>query len=236
MAACPASPFFAQNEPALSRAAGFIGFTGGYSALMGNITRSDYSNNSSGYASTSGYNIGLEGAYYLTRHIGIGGVCSFESFSVAHLQTLSDGYQNDFDVDSVSVTSTTKYNFYNFFVGPYFSFPVKKFTIDARVVAGITLVNTPEFDVNVIDGGKPHPFAQNISYGSGFGFQAGAGLRYAISDHVGIRLSVDYYYTDPDIAIKNSNRAIVAGRILTDYHEAVTSLKINLGLAYQFGK
>jgi hypothetical protein len=227
---------FAQDDASAGKPKNFIGVTGGYSSLMGNITKSDYMNSSSGYASSMGYNTGIEGAYYLNKHIGIGGLFSFASFSTANLQTLSDGYKEDFDVDSISVTVTTKYNFYNFFVGPYFSFPVKKFTIDFRVVAGLTLVYTPEFDVNVVDGGKPHPFAQNISSGTGFGSQVGLGMRYSITDHLGIKLNADYYYTNPNIAIENSNRAIVAGRLLTNYHEAITMLNINLGLAYQFGK
>ena len=225
---------FAQVALEAQRAKSFISISGGYSVLRGQITRSDYYNTNSGYANRSGYNVGLDGAYYLTKHLGLGGVFSFESFSAAHLQSLSNGYQNDFDVDSVSVTATTKYNFYTFFMGPYFSFPVQKFTLDARVTGGIALVNTPEFDVNVVDGGKPHPFAQNISYGSAFGFQTGIGIRYAISHHIALKLNADYYYTDPNIPIKNSNRPIVAGRILTDYHQPITMLKINLGTVYQF--
>ena len=227
---------FAQDDANTGKAKSFIGVTGGYSSLMGNITKSDYNNNSSGYANAMGYNTGIEGAYYLNKYIGIGGLFSFASFSTANLQSMSDGYKQDFDVDSVSVTVTTKYNFYNFFVGPYLSFPIKKFTIDFRAVGGFTLVYTPEFDIFIEDGGKPHPCAQNISSGTGFGFQAGAGIRYAITNHIGIKLNADYYYTDPNIAIQNSNRAIVAGRLITNYHEAITMLNINLGLAYQFGK
>ncbi len=227
---------FGQDDVSSGKAKNFIGVTGGYSNLMGNITKSDYSSNSSGYANAMGYNVGLEGAYYLNKHIGIGGLFSFASFSTANLQSMSDGYKESFDVDSISVTVTTKYNFYNFFVGPYFSFPIKKFTIDFRAVGGLTLVYTPEFDIFVEDGGKPHPCAQNISSGTGFGFQAGAGIRYSITNHLGIKLNADYYYTDPNIAIQNSNRPQAGARLLTNYHEAITMLNINLGLVYQFGK
>jgi opacity protein-like surface antigen len=227
---------FAQDDATTDKPKSFIGVTGGYTNLMGNIIKSDYSNNSSGYANSMGYNTGIDGAYYFSKYVGIGGVFSFASFSAANLQSMSDGYKNDFDVDSVSVTVTTKYNFYNFFVGPYFSIPVKKFTIDLRVLGGLTLMNTPEFDIFIEDGGKPHPCAQNISHGSSFGSQLGAGIRYSITKNIAIKLNADYYLTDPNITIHNSNRVANVGRLVTNYHETITMLNVNLGLAYQFGK
>src|ERR1700740_3054657 len=82
---------FGQDNTGDDKTKSFIGVTGGYSNLMGNITKSDYLNKSSGYASSMGYNVGIEGAYYLNKHIGLGGLFSFASFSTANLQTLSDG-------------------------------------------------------------------------------------------------------------------------------------------------
>src|ERR1700751_6043911 len=65
----------------------FIGVTGGYSNLMGNITKTDYADNSSGYANSKGYNIGLEGAYYFHKYFGVGGLFSLSTFNVTNLQT-----------------------------------------------------------------------------------------------------------------------------------------------------
>ncbi|HXB39742.1 MAG TPA: outer membrane beta-barrel protein [Bacteroidia bacterium] len=213
----------------------FFAVTGGMSNLMGNITKTDYHNNSSGYAAAMGYNTGIEGAYFLNKYLGVGGVFSFASFNVTGLQTMSDGFKHDFGVDSIAVTVTTKYNFFNYLVGPYFAYPYKKFTFDARVVAGFVYVTTPEFDIFVEDGGKPHPCAQNISSAGAFGFQAGLGVRYSITNRIGLKLGADYYSTNPNITIQNSNRPIAGARLLTNYHEPISMMNINLGLIYQFG-
>jgi opacity protein-like surface antigen len=229
---------FAQDTTDVNKAKSFIGVSGGYSNLMGNITKTSYSNPASGFANPNGYNAGLEGAYFFSKYIGIGGVFSFSSYNVSNkgLDSLAVGYQLDFDSDSAKASAGTKYNFYNYFVGPYFSFPIKKFTIDVRVVGGITHVSTAELNFIDIDGGKPHPFTQSMSTANGFGFQAGAGLRYSITKHLAIKLNVDYYYTDPNITIKNSNRIANTGRLITNYHQPITALYCNLGIAYQFGK
>jgi hypothetical protein len=227
---------FAQDNSETLKPKSFIGVTGGYSSLMGNITKSVYADNTSGYASSMGYNVGLEGAVYVNKYLGIGGIFSMASFNTNGLQTMSDGYKKDFNVDSISVTVTTKYVFSNFFVGPYFSLPIKKFTLDLRIVGGLTHVTTPDFDVNVIDGSKPHPFAQSISSANAFGAQVGLGIRYSIIKNLCVKLNADYYFSNPDITIKNSNRVINTGRTLTDYHQPISILYLNLGLAYQFGK
>ena len=184
---------FAQEEINNRQANSFMALNGGYSSLMGSLTMSDYQNLHAGYANNMGYNSGLEGAYYLTKHLGLGGLFNFASFSTAHLQSLSDGYKKDFDVDSATVTVTTQYHFYNFLIGPYFSFPVKRFTFDARALAGISYIQTPVFNVVIEDAGKSYPFSQNSAKTTAFGFQVGAGIRYTLRPHLALVLNADYF-------------------------------------------
>ena len=240
------SASFAQTEEE-NRTKNFIGVMGGASFVYGNLSNTNYwksdgaggviVDKAAGYSAKVGSNFGIEGAYYFSKYVGIGGAFSMTTVNVGNLQSMSSGYQYDFDVDTAIASSTTRYHFYNFFVGPYFSLPAKKFTFDLRILAGLTEAYNPEFDVNVIDGGKPHPFAQNVSHGAGFGMQTGLAVRYALAKHFGIKLSADYYYADPNINITYSNRVQQnTGRYLTNYHESVGMLNVNLGLFYQFGK
>ncbi|MHB8260669.1 MAG: hypothetical protein ACYDCN_06645 [Bacteroidia bacterium] len=216
----------------------FLGVSGGYSLMMGNLVGINYSDPKSGFASLDGYNVGADGAYYFNKYIGIGGVVSFSSYYVsqAGLTNLAYGYQQSFGADSAKAAATTKYNFYNFFLGPYFSIPFKnkKTTIDIRAVGGLTYVRTAEFDIVVINLGVPHPFAQNISQAIAWGGQAGIGLRHELEKNLCLKINVDYYYTNPTIGIINSNMPTNV-RELTTYHQPIMMLHFNVGLAYKFG-
>lgn len=228
---------FGQDKTASdnAKAKSFIGITGGYSSLTGNITKSDYDNNSSGYAAKSGYNIAVDGAYYFSKYIGVGGVFSHSGFNAANLQSMADGYKDAFDVDSVTLTTSKQYGFTNFFVGPYFSFPVKKFTFDVRLLGGLTHATSPKFKVDLEDQLNATFYQDNAS-ANAFGFQAGIGARYSIIKNLSARLNIDYMYAKPDFKITNENRANNAGRLITEYHEAISMLNVNLGVAYQFGR
>ena len=217
-----------------------VAISGGYSYLMGNLTKIDYANPKSGYASLDGYNFAGEGVCWLNKHIGLGGLFSFSSnyVSNAGLVDLAVGYQQSLNGDSATASSITKYNFYNLFVGPYFSFPLKnkKFSIDAKVIGGLTYMNTPDFDIVVVVAGVPHPFAQNISRGISYGFQGGGGIKYRFGTYVDIKLFIDYYYTNPNIKINNSNMPTMVNRQLSNYHQPITMVNFNFGIVYKFVK
>jgi hypothetical protein len=212
----------------------FVALSGGYSGLMGNLIKSDYADNTSGYANRSGFNTGVEGAYYFHKYIGIGGVYSYASFATNGLQTLADGYKEDFGVDSTTVNVKGRYSMNNVLAGPYFSFPFKKFTLDIRAVAGICVMKTPEFTTYLEDQ-ENATFSQNAASATAFAYQAGIGLRYALFKNFGVRISTDYFGTNPDFKVSNTNRMNNAGRLITEYHQPVSMLHYNFGLVYQFG-
>jgi opacity protein-like surface antigen len=210
----------------------FIGITGGYAHIGGNLTKTEYSNNASGFASPAGLNLGIEGAYYFHKNVGIGGVFSNSSFYSKGKQALADGYKEDFDVDSTTVTDKGKYSTYNFLIGPYCSFPMKKFTIDTRIVVGLVSAKTPEFKVELEDQANA-TFYQKSSRANAFGFQAGAGIRYSIVKNLCVKFNVDYFYSKPDFKIENENRANNAGRLIEEYKQPIAGVLLNFGIAYQ---
>ena len=213
----------------------FIGINSGYAMAFGALTKNDYKDPGSGYASKGGLNYGLEGNFILHKNFGIAAVFSCNSFFTAGLQTMADGYKDDFDVDSTTVTTTKKYSFYNFFAGPSYSIACNKLTFDFRFVAGLTHGTTPEFKVDLEDQTNA-TFYQKSSKANSFGFQAGAGVRYLLFSNVCLKLNADYYSCKPDFMITNENRANNAGRLLTEYHEPISVLSLNAGVSYQFGK
>jgi hypothetical protein len=228
----------AKKDSAKTRTYSINGTTG-YSLLLGHLQGVSYGSPKSGYSSFEGYNFGVEGTCWLSNRFGIGGMLTNSSFYAAQtgLANMAIGYQQSMFADSAKVQALTKYNFYNLFVGPYFSFPLKskKFTVDVRAVGGLTFVSTPDFDIVVVNLGIPYPFAQIRSTAFSYGFQAGGGIRYNFDKHVGIKINVDFYYTDPNIKIVNSNFPSNSGREISDYHQSVMMLHFNFGISYKFG-
>lgn len=213
----------------------FVGITSGYSGLSGKITQSYYADNRSGYAASSGFNLGIDGAWMFLPHLGIGGMCSNGSFATNGLQSLADGYKEDFDVDSTTVKVSGRYQLNNLLAGPYFSFPMQRFTFDFRVLAGVSFVKTPQFTTYLEDQ-QNATFSQSSATGVAFAFQAGAGVRYALTNWLAVRLNVDYFRSNPDLTITNVNRTNNAGRLVTDYHQPFSVVNGNLGIAWTFGK
>ena len=228
-------------KPAVKTKNYFVGAEVGYSYLMGNLTGVIYEDPKSGFAQSSGYNVAISGAYWLNKHVGIGGVASLSSFFVNQigLDSLATGYQRYYYYgDSAKAESATKYNFYSLLVGPYFSLPFKKdkrFSLDARLLGGVTYARTAEFDVVVISMDVPHPFAQNISQSFSWAVQAGASIKFLVSEHIIARIAADAYYTDPNFVISNSNMPANV-RQLNNYHQPILMFHFNFGLAYNFGK
>lgn len=211
----------------------FIGVTGGYTHAMGNFIKNNYYDNTSGYSNSAGYNLGFEGAYYIHKNSGIGGLISNTSFYAKGLQTLADGYKTDFDVDSTTVLVSGKYSTYNFLVGPYFSFPIKKFTFDCRILGGLVAAKTPEFKVALEDQ-TDVTFYQKSAKANTFGIQTGAGIRYSIIENMCIKLNADFFYSKPNFKITNENRVVSAGRLITEYKQPIMGVCLNFGIAYQF--
>lgn len=217
-----------------------LGISGGYTFLMGPLAGITFADPKSGYSSYEGYNVNAEATYWLKKGFGLGAMFSHSSFYAAQtgLANLAIGYQQTMIADSAHVLSINKYNFFNLFVGPYFSVPLKnkKIAIDIRAVGGLTYVNTPDIDIDVISSGIIRPFSQNSSAAFSYGFQGGVGIRYAFGEHFGIKLNVDYYYSNPNIKILNSNFPANSGREITNYHQPVTMLNFNFGFIYKLSK
>ncbi|MCW3086253.1 MAG: hypothetical protein JWP12_3619 [Bacteroidetes bacterium] len=229
---CTYTISIAQDNSTPAKAPSFIGVTVGYAHAGGNFTKTDYENDKAGFANPGGLNLGIEGAYFFHKNIGIGGVFSNSSFYTKGKQSLADGYKEAFDVDSTTVTDKGKYSTYNFLIGPYFSFPMKKFTIDTRLVVGYVSAKTPELRVDLEDQANATFYQRSAKAGT-FGFQVGAGIRYSIVKNLCVKLNVDYFYSKPDFKITNDNRANNAGRLIDDYKQPIAGVLLNFGIAYQ---
>lgn len=221
----------------------FIGISGGISLPTGNWGKSDFISSTTGYVSdpagfaAKGPILGIEGAYFFSKHIGVGILFNYATYKTKDLATLSAGYRESFDVDQVTTTANS-YKSWSFMPGLYFDFPiVHKLSVTARAMAGITHTSTPLITVDVEDGGiDDGTFEQKSASKTAFGFDAGIGLSYKVIKCLAINLRGDYFYSKPDFTIENTERANAAGRYITEYNQPLAGINVSLGVAFLFCK
>ena len=218
----------------------YIGISVSASAPMGDFAKAETGtlnnwNNTAGYAK-SGFAVGLEGAYYFAPKIGLAGTLYFSDhggFSKDDAAKLGESYTDAFAVAESTINTTKRYQSINIMVGPQFSFPANKFTFDVRVLAGvIKSLSTPAITVQLEDN-TDTPLRQLSSTAVAFGWQVGGGLRYALSDKLGLLVRADYF-NSAGVAIDNQNRFNNAGRLVTT--QPLSWLNGSIGLSLNLGK
>lgn len=238
MALCISLATFAQ------KGSSFIEIDGGVSLPLGNWSKvtnastleslNGTKTDNSGYAKTGGF-FSVDGAWFFSRYFGIGGMFKYGSYGLKGVDSLSQGYEESFDVDTTR-TSVTNYRMWSILPGLYFKLPLaKKFSLTARALAGIADTRTPEITVGIEDGGIEDPPAVQYSASKiSFAADLGAGLNYNIRKNIAIDARADYFYTQPDFTIGNSTRNNNAGREITSYDQPLESVNFSLGVSYFF--
>ena len=238
-ALCMSASVFAQQKPAT-----FIEVDGGASLPLGNwgatATASSLMsikgtvNDIHGWANVGGFGA-LDGAWFFSKHFGVGGMFKFGTYGLKKVDSLSQGYEESFDVDTTK-THATHYQLWSILPGLYVNLPLAhRFTFTARGMVGLADASTPQFTVNIIDGGVPDPpVIQQSATKAALALDLGAGLRYNILRFLAIQLRADYFYTKPDFAIQNEGRNNNAGREVSSYNQPLSSFNASLGVAYLF--
>jgi hypothetical protein len=223
----------------------FIGVDGGVSIPLGvwgkTSTASELMsidgtvNDKNGYAKPGGF-FSVDGAWFFSKHFGIGGLFKYGTYDLKGVDSLSQGYEESFDVDTTR-TTVTSYKQWSILPGLYYNQQItKKLAVTARVLVGIAHSSTPEINVGIEDGDVEDPAVVQASASkTSFAADGGIGLLYALNRCIGIRLRGDYFYTKPEFNIRNSGRNNNAGREVSQYDQALSSVNFSLGVAYTFG-
>lgn len=238
---CMSASVFAQQRPAT-----FIEVDGGASLPLGNwggtATASSLMsikgtvNDVHGWANVGGFG-SVDGAWFFSKHFGIGGMFKFGTHDLKKVDSLSQGYEESFDVDTTR-TTPTHYTLWSIMPGIYYNLTVaKKLDFTARALVGITHASTPQITCTIEDGGVfDAPIVQYSASKIAVSADIGAGLSYSITKCVAIALRADYFYTKPDFKINNAPRVNNAGREVNEYDQPLESVNFSLGVAYRFGK
>ena len=185
-----------------------------------------------GYANTGGF-FSADGAWFFSKYFGIGGMFKYGTYNLKGVDSLSQGYEESFDVDTTR-TYVTDYKMWSITPGLYFNMPlISKLSLTARALIGIASAKTPQIYVNIEDGGVTDPPAIQYSASKvAFATDLGVGFRYYIIRGLSVNIKADYFYTKPDFTINNTQRNTNAGREVTSYNQPLESINFSAGLAY----
>lgn len=216
----------------------YVGLNAGASFALGDFGKTDYYNNRAGFAKT-GFHAALDGAYFFGGGVvGVAGQVAFTDngrLKADDLAKIGAGFTDGFGVAESTLRSDNRYRRLTAMVGPTFLLPLgsDKLKLEVRGLVGLVhSISTPTYTVQLEDNDQTL-LKQTSSTSTVFGYQAGLGLHYALTDHLGVVLRADYLGTG-DLSIDNANRTNNAGRLQTKV--APTALNTSLGLAFAFGK
>ena len=221
----------AQSSPNKS----YIGINSGVSFATGNFRATDAENTESGFAKT-GFTVALDGAHFFNGGIvGLAGQVAFSDngrLLSDDLYKLGAAYTDAFAVDYSTASASGRYRRLTALVGPTFMFGGAKLKLEVRGLAGINqMLGTPELRVQLEDD-PANTFVQKSSHSTTFGYAAGVGLHYALTDKLGLVARTDFIGSSP-ITLKNDNRNNSVGRL--SEKQPVTSFNTTLGLAFTLG-
>lgn len=123
------------------------------------------------FRTSTGTTMGVEGAYFFNKNIGIGGRAT-----ISNLQYIVNGTE----------AAGKTFDFYSACIGPYFSFP-----LTARWFAGTKFLAGYTFYPRTIAGGNAVP------YSSGLGIGSGLNLNLRVKRHLDCGVFLDYNLQPP---------------------------------------
>ncbi len=239
-----ATAIFAQNtERYTARSArdyyetapSFISLFGNYSLLATtNYSKTDYANLTAGFMEKTGWNAGLQGCYFFSPNLGIGGLASYSMYNAVGTENLTEGYRRDFAAPNATVTAKNGFTMLNTLGGLFVTIPIEAVSIDFRGLLGYSTMNTPEYEISLANNAAP--IVQQRGSGGGLAWLAGAGLRIHFSDAFSMGIHADYFSAKPDIDINYTNYPLTAinARKITNYKENFNSLNAGLAFYYNF--
>ncbi len=217
---------------------GYLNFNGGVSLPTSDFGKNDYNDNKAGFAKP-GVTLGVEGAYYFYKNLGLVVSFSFQDqgeLSTADAQELATGYNTDFGKDQTSVTGNNRYHNVTLLAGPQYSFLYKKFTLDLHAQAGLVKsYGTPDVVVEFDNTTSNTPDLEQFSVGGKkFAYGGGINLRFALSDGIDIGLRSNYVNTNA-FSIRNSGHTgpnANIGRLVTSL--PFTFIQTAIGFTIKF--
>ena len=173
----------------------------------------------------TGFEAGLEGAYFFSKHWGVGADFSFSSFPVSPLNfPLDDENTMSFDIVTQSL------GFLNVGVGPYFAYDIaENWELMLKTTGGYTSASSGKVLVKSDLFDTPNNEVQIAEYkpSSSFRWNSGAALTYKFNPELGITAYADFTKTQSKISYKFSETIKDDEELSENYNDDSVKENIN---------
>jgi len=178
-----------QKDPNRDRPS-FLGVKFGYAGLT-----SEFDDPESGISARSGFTIGVDGAWFFSKHIGVGGEFGFQSFPIRIDQAVID----EFSQLGYDIAFQPMGNSKNVF-GPHFQVSWGKSMLGAKILAGWARVANTQVFLKQQVGDEPSEaddlIYAEISPEADFAWTTGLYYRWLIDERLALSVFADYNGAD----------------------------------------
>lgn len=202
------------------------------------IPMSDFANTASlannGFA-TQGYMADYSGAYYPFDYWGLAGTIKFnqnaldqDATRAALIDLIPETPPGNYDI----TLDIGYWNIVSIGVGPQFTLPISKLSIDAYFFPGLHIVAPPKMQLTIHDGEDSKVYrgeTQNLR----FGFETGLALRYELGSNYGIRLSASYLQTSSKGELISNLAGQIDDNKELDFTTKIQIINFGIGLVYR---
>ena len=190
-----------------------------------------------GYA-LPGLLLDFSAAYIPDYYFGLAGTMTFGSNVPKVDQLKSDILDNipeDIPEGVEAIFNYGSWIYTNVMTGPIVTLPIRKISIEARFLAGVSFLMSPPTELTVQTADSSY-FQSRNARNVNFGYMAGGGIRYHVKEEYSFRLYADYFSSNASINLTDENSPLgeIATEKVSNYTLKVRTLNIGVGLAYRF--
>ena len=187
-----------------------------------------------GYA-LDGFVVEFSGACIFDYYLGVAGTFTFSSSQPDRIQ-LGEDIKNDFPATvppDVGVDiQMGNWLYSNIMTGPILTIPVWKLNFDLRGVAGLSFLMSPDQELYATSGTEEF-YERRSGQPVNFAYMLGTGIRFNVNQAYAFRLSADYFSSRQSFTVdENGLVSTITGK--RSYDMNVTTVNLNLGIAYRF--
>jgi len=179
----------------------FIGLNMGYV-----VSNGTHLTDAIGFESTNGYNIAVEGAWFINPYIGFGGKLSSNTIDLTfNREKYFDHYPEDkMFIKNINEDFT---GIYSFNAGAYFNYPLSnRFMLGSKLLGGIAGTSSSDLRFEMYPTAE-YPEGRQINYLTGdrdvnWSLETGLSATVLLSRNFGVRFFADYLFSGAGITFK----------------------------------
>jgi len=208
---------------------------------VGNYRSTNYSENENANYAKGSLGVAIEGAYMFLPNLGISAICGgyVSRFnSKAYKEDLNNSLDQDNPLKGHLEVKSNPHMVGALMIGPIFSVPFKRLSVDAKFNAGGVYYQLPTMEAYGNVNGNTASVILSASQVISLGYNPGVAARFLVSDRISLKLSIDYVYSKPELNARIVGK-LNGKELLSSEQEApstISFVNIGFGLAFQLNK